>query len=345
MGLSYKDAGVDIDAGEAAVDKINDDVKSTFGPEVLTGLGSFGALFAPNFDDYEEPILVAGTDGVGTKLKVAFMMDKHYTIGIDLVAMSVNDIVVQGARPLFFLDYLAIDNLIPEKAEEIVHGISQGCKEAGAALIGGEMAEMPGFYNQDEYDLAGFAVGIVDKGDLITGKEISPGDKIIGLTSNGIHSNGYSLARKVLFDIAGYNVESEIEELDGTLGNELLKPTKIYVKPILELMKDFQLKGVAHITGGGLIENVPRILPNKMEAMIDSQVWPTPVIFELIQNEGEIPLKEMYRTFNMGIGMTVVVDESDAGEVLDELKALGEDAYIIGEIQKGNQSVELNLDT
>ncbi|SDC44764.1 MULTISPECIES: phosphoribosylformylglycinamidine cyclo-ligase [unclassified Candidatus Frackibacter] len=345
MGLSYKDAGVDIDAGEAAVDKINDDVKSTFGPEVLTGLGSFGALFAPNFDDYEEPILVAGTDGVGTKLKVAFMMDKHYTIGIDLVAMSVNDIVVQGARPLFFLDYLAIDNLIPEKAEEIVHGISQGCKEAGAALIGGEMAEMPGFYNQDEYDLAGFAVGIVDKGDLITGKEISPGDKIIGLTSNGIHSNGYSLARKVLFDIAGYNVESEIEELDGTLGNELLKPTKIYVKPILELMKDFQLKGVAHITGGGLIENVPRILPNKMEAMIDSQVWPTPVIFDLIQNEGEIPLKEMYRTFNMGIGMAVVVDESDVEGILDKLKAIGEEAYIIGEIKKGDQSVTLNLDT
>jgi len=345
MGLSYKDAGVDIDAGEAAVDKINDDVKSTFGPEVLTGLGSFGALFAPNFDDYEEPILVAGTDGVGTKLKVAFMMDKHDTIGIDLVAMSVNDIVVQGARPLFFLDYLAIDDLIPQKAEEIVRGISQGCKEAGAALIGGEMAEMPGFYNQDEYDLAGFTVGIVDKADLITGEDISPGDKVIGLASNGIHSNGYSLARKVLFDVAGYDVESELEELDGILGNELLKPTKIYVKPILELMKDFQLKGIAHITGGGLIENLPRILPNKTEAVIDSQAWPTPVIFDLIQNEGEIPLKEMYRTFNMGIGMAVVVDESDVEGILDKLKAIGEEAYIIGEIKKGDQSVTLNLDT
>jgi phosphoribosylformylglycinamidine cyclo-ligase len=345
MGLSYKDAGVDIEAGETAVDRINEDVKSTFGPEVLTDLGSFGALFAPNLTDYEEPILVAGTDGVGTKLKVAFMMDKHDTIGIDLVAMSVNDIVVQGARPLFFLDYLAIDDLIPQKAEEIVRGISQGCKEAGAALIGGEMAEMPGFYNQDEYDLAGFTVGIVDKADLITGEDISPGDKVIGLASNGIHSNGYSLARKVLFDVAGYDVESELEELDGILGNELLKPTKIYVKPILELMKDFQLKGIAHITGGGLIENLPRILPNKTEAVIDSQAWPTPVIFDLIQNEGEIPLKEMYRTFNMGIGMAVVVDESDVEGILDKLKAIGEEAYIIGEIKKGDQSVTLNLDT
>jgi len=345
MGLSYKDAGVDIEAGEAAVDRINEDVKSTFGPGVLTDLGSFGALFAPNLADYEEPILVAGTDGVGTKLKVAFMMDKHDTIGIDLVAMSVNDIVVQGARPLFFLDYLAIDDLIPQKAEEIVRGISQGCKEAGAALIGGEMAEMPGFYNQDEYDLAGFAVGIVDKADLITGDDISPGDKVIGLASNGIHSNGYSLARKVLFDVAGYDVESELEELDGILGNELLKSTKIYVKPILELMKDFTLKGIAHITGGGLIENLPRILPNKTEAVIDSQAWPTPVIFDLIQNEGEIPLKEMYRTFNMGIGMAVVVDESDVEGILDKLKAIGEEAYIIGEIKKGDQSVTLNLDT
>ena len=345
MGLSYKDAGVDIEAGEAAVDRINEDVKSTFGPGVLTDLGSFGALFAPNLADYEEPILVAGTDGVGTKLKVAFMMDKHDTIGIDLVAMSVNDIVVQGARPLFFLDYLAIDDLIPQKAEEIVRGISQGCKEAGAALIGGEMAEMPGFYNQDEYDLAGFTVGIVDKADLITGDDISPGDKVIGLASNGIHSNGYSLARKVLFDVAGYDVESELEELDGILGNELLKSTKIYVKPILELMKDFTLKGIAHITGGGLIENLPRILPNKTEAVIDSQAWPTPVIFDLIQNEGEIPLKEMYRTFNMGIGMAVVVDESDVEGILDKLKAIGEEAYIIGEIKKGDQSVTLNLDT
>ncbi|WP_041667400.1 phosphoribosylformylglycinamidine cyclo-ligase [Acetohalobium arabaticum] len=343
MGLSYEDAGVDIDAGEEAVDKIGQHVESTFGPEVLTGLGSFGALFAPDLTEYEEPVFVAGTDGVGTKLKVAFMMDQHDTIGIDLVAMSVNDIVVQGARPLFFLDYLAIDNLIPAKTEEIVKGISQGCKEAGAALIGGEMAEMPGFYNQDEYDLAGFAVGIVDKSEVITGEEIGVGDKVIGLASNGIHSNGYSLARKVLFEVAGYDVETELEELDEELGTEMLKPTKIYVKPILELLENFQLKGIAHITGGGLIENLPRILPEGTEAVLDSDIWPTPSIFDIIQTEGGIELTEMYRTFNMGIGMAVVVSADQADEVLAKLDELNEEAYLIGEIRAGDKRVDLNL--
>ncbi|SJZ81346.1 phosphoribosylformylglycinamidine cyclo-ligase [Selenihalanaerobacter shriftii] len=343
MGVSYEEAGVNIAAGEEAVDKITKDVESTFGKEVLTGLGSFGALFAPNLNGYEEPILVAGTDGVGTKLKVAFMMDKHDTIGIDLVAMSVNDIIVQGAKPLFFLDYLAIDNLIPKKAEEIVKGISKGCKEAGAALIGGEMAEMPGFYNQNEYDLAGFAVGVVDKKKLITGQEIKPGDKVIGLSSNGIHSNGYSLARKVLFDMADYDVDAEIKELDRKLGEELLQPTKIYVKPILELMKEFNLKGIAHITGGGLIENLPRILPTGTKAVIDSEEWPTPSIFDIIKDKGNIEAKEMYRTFNMGIGMAIVVPKMDADNILNKLEDIGEDAYLIGEIQKGDKNVDLNL--
>lgn len=343
MGLSYKDAGVDIEAGEAAVDEIGEYVESTFGPEVLTGLGSFGALFSPDLASYDDPVLVAGTDGVGTKLKVAFRMDKHDTIGIDLVAMCVNDIVVQGARPLFFLDYLAIDNLVPTKAEEIVKGISLGCKEAGAALIGGEMAEMPGFYNQDEYDLAGFTVGVVDKENLITGEEIKPGDKIIGLASNGIHSNGYSLARKVFFDVADYNVATELNELETNLGDELLKPTKIYVKPILKLLEEFQLKGVAHITGGGLIENLPRILPSQTEAVIDSKTWPTPNIFNLIQKEGDIVLEEMYRTFNMGIGMAIVVSDCKADAILTSLTEMGEEAYLIGEIREGNQTVKLNL--
>ncbi|MBM7624344.1 phosphoribosylformylglycinamidine cyclo-ligase [Sporohalobacter salinus] len=344
MGLSYEDAGVNIDAGEEAVDKIGQHVESTFGPEVLTELGSFGALFAPNLTEYEEPVFVAGTDGVGTKLKVAFMMDKHDTIGIDLVAMSVNDIVVQGARPLFFLDYLAIDNLIPTKTEEIVKGISRGCKKAGAALIGGEMAEMPGFYSQDEYDLAGFAVGIVDRSEIVTGEDIESGDKVIGLTSNGIHSNGYSLARKVLFEVAGYDVETELVELDDQLGHELLKPTKIYVKPILELLDEFKLKGIAHITGGGLVENLPRILPEGTKAVLDSDIWPTPVIFDLIQQEGNIELTEMYRTFNMGIGMAIVVSADKAEEVLTKLNELEEEAYLIGEIQGGNQTVDLNLE-
>jgi phosphoribosylformylglycinamidine cyclo-ligase len=258
--------------------------------------------------------------------------------------MSVNDIVVQGARPLFFLDYLAIDNLIPAKTEEIVKGISIGCKKAGSALIGGEMAEMPGFYNQDEYDLAGFAVGIVDKSDLITGEEIKPGDKVIGLGANGIHSNGYSLARKVLFDLAGYDVNTELDELKNTLGEELLKPTKIYVKAVLELMKDFKLKGIAHITGGGLIENLPRILPEGTKAVIDRERWPTPIIFDMIKEQGDIPLKEMYRTFNMGIGMTIIVEDDKLDEVLNSLEEIEEEAYLIGEIKEGDQIVELGLD-
>ncbi|MCK8825692.1 phosphoribosylformylglycinamidine cyclo-ligase [Fuchsiella alkaliacetigena] len=344
MSLSYEEAGVDIEAGAEAVDRLNKHVESTFGPEVLTGLGNFGALFAPDLGDYEEPILVAGTDGVGTKLKVAFKMDKHDTIGIDLVAMSVNDIVVQGAKPLFFLDYLAIDNLIPAKAEEIVKGISLGCKKAGAALIGGEMAEMSGFYNQDEYDLAGFAVGIVDKKDLITGADIEPGDKVIGLAANGIHSNGYTLARKVFFELAGYDVDTELEELAQPLGEELLKPTRIYVEPILELMNSFKLKGIAHITGGGLIENIPRILPAGTKAVLDRSSWPVPPILELIQSEGEIDTKEMYRTFNMGIGMAVVVSPAEVADVLAKLEELQVDSYLIGEIVAGDRGVDLDFD-
>ncbi|AGB42458.1 phosphoribosylaminoimidazole synthetase [Halobacteroides halobius DSM 5150] len=334
MGLTYKDAGVDIEAGEEAVDKLKDDVADTFTSEVLTGLGSFGALFAPDFGDYNEPVLVSGTDGVGTKLKLAFMTGQHNTVGIDLVAMSVNDILAQGARPLFFLDYLATGKLKPDSVAEVVKGITAGCKEAGCALIGGETAEMPDFYDSGEYDLAGFVVGMVDKDKIITGANIAAGDKVIGLASNGIHSNGYTLARKVFFDVAGYDVEDQIEGLETTLGEELLKPTRIYVQPVLEILEQYQVNGIAHITGGGLIENLPRILPDDLQAVIDQTSWPTQTIFNLMQDIGDIAEREMYRTFNMGVGMTLVVPAAEAADVVKQANELGEKAYVIGEVQE-----------
>lgn len=343
MGLNYKKAGVDIDAGNKAVELIKKDVQSTFGPEVMTGLGGFGGLFKPDLSKYKNPVLVSGTDGVGTKLKLAFKLDLHSTIGIDLVAMSVNDILAQGAQPLFFLDYLATGKLEPEKAAEIVKGIADGCKQAGAALIGGETAEMAGFYQPGEYDLAGFAVGIVDQDQIITGEEIKAGDLVIGLKSEGLHSNGFTLARAALFEKAGFDYTAEVEALENNLGEELLKPTKIYVKTVLALLKKFKLKGIAHITGGGLIENLPRILPEGLTAEIKKESWQPQQIFKLIQEAGEIADEEMYRTFNMGIGMTLVIDKNDKEQVLSKLEEMGEKACLIGKIKAGAGDMSLEI--
>ncbi|WP_041531671.1 phosphoribosylformylglycinamidine cyclo-ligase [Syntrophotalea carbinolica] len=338
--MTYKDAGVDIDAGNRFVQLIKPLVKATSRPEVLTDIGGFGGLFSLHADKYKKPTLVASTDGVGTKLKLAFMMDKHDTVGIDLVAMCVNDIVVQGAEPLFFLDYMATGKLTPEKAQDVVKGISEGCIQAGCALIGGETAEMPGFYGEGEYDLAGFTVGIVDNTSIIDGSGITVGDRLIGLASSGLHSNGYSLARKVLFEHLGLNADSKVEELDLSVGEELLKPTRIYVKTILNLLRDFQIKGMAHITGGGLVENVPRMMPKNCQAIIHKDSWPKPPIFELLRKAGNIEEEEMYRTLNYGIGMVLVVPETEAEEIMVRLSGLKEDAFIIGEIAKSAEEGE-----
>ncbi|WP_432820914.1 phosphoribosylformylglycinamidine cyclo-ligase [Trichloromonas sp.] len=331
---TYKDAGVDIDAGNRFVQMIKPLVKATSRPEVLTDIGGFGGLFSLNAEKYKKPTLVASTDGVGTKLKLAFMTDKHDTVGIDLVAMCVNDIVVQGAEPLFFLDYLATGKLSPEKATEIVKGISEGCVQAGCALIGGETAEMPGMYGDGEYDLAGFTVGVVDNSRIIDGSSITVGDKIVGIGSSGLHSNGFSLARKVFFERMGLTIDSTLPELANPLGIELLTPTKIYVKTILNLLRDFQIKGMAHITGGGLTENIPRVLPRHCQAVIEKNSWPKLPIFELLREGGNIVENEMYRTFNYGIGMAIVVPEAEADDIMVRLSGLKEQSYLIGEIAK-----------
>jgi phosphoribosylformylglycinamidine cyclo-ligase len=339
-GLTYADAGVDISAGNEAVEKMKEHVKKTFRPEVLTDLGGFGGLFALNIKEMEEPVLVSGTDGVGTKLKLAFAANRHNTIGIDAVAMCVNDILVQGAEPLFFLDYLAVGKLKPDMVTDIVKGISQGCIEAGAALIGGETAEMPGFYEENEYDVAGFVVGVVDKKKIIDGKSIKPGDKVIGLPSTGLHSNGYSLARKVLLELANYKLDEYLEELGQTVGEEMLEPTRIYVKALLPLIKKHNLKGMAHITGGGLTENIPRVLPDGVKVQLNWHSWPVLPVFRHIQKLGNIANEEMRRTFNMGIGMVVIVAAEDADNVLADLAQQGEKAYIIGQVVDGEPSVE-----
>ncbi|MFZ5986976.1 MAG: phosphoribosylformylglycinamidine cyclo-ligase, partial [Bacillota bacterium] len=310
---TYKDAGVDVEAGYEAVRLMKKDVQRTFRPEILSDIGGFGGLFALNKEKYSEPILVSGTDGVGTKLKIAFLMDKHDTIGIDCVAMCVNDIVCSGAEPLFFLDYIALGKNRPEKVAQIVKGVADGCVEAGCALIGGETAEMPGFYPDDEYDIAGFAVGIVDRVKVIDGKNIKEGDKLIGLASSGIHSNGYSLVRKLLAPRKDKLLE-EIKVLGTTLGEELLKPTRIYVKTILDLKDKFEIKGISHITGGGFFENMPRMLPEGFGIKIVKGTWPVLPIFNLLQNLGSVDEKDMFNTFNMGIGMAIAVDREIAGE-------------------------------
>lgn len=339
--MTYKDAGVDIDAGNTFVKKIKPHVESTTRPGVVGGIGGFGGLFELiDVSNYKRPVLVAGTDGVGTKLKLAFMADKHDTVGIDLVAMCVNDIVVQGAEPLFFLDYLATSKLDPERGVEIVKGIAEGCKQAGCALTGGETAELPGFYTGEDYDLAGFAVGIVEKEKIIDGSKVEAGNVLIGLASNGLHSNGYSLARKVILERLNLNIHDEIPSLGKTVAEELLTPTRIYVKPVLNVIKDFQVNGIAHITGGGLLENIPRVLPGNCKAIIEESSWEKPEIFRFIRKHGNIDKMEMYRTFNCGIGMVLIVPEQQAAEAVIRLMDLGEDAFPIGEVVQAEEGEE-----
>ena len=330
--MTYKDAGVDIEAGNRFVDMIKPLVKSTTRPEVLTDIGGFGGLFSLNKDKYKSPVLVSSTDGVGTKLKLAFQLDRHNTVGIDLVAMCVNDLIVQGAEPLFFLDYLATGKLAPEKAAEVVAGIAEGCRQAGCALIGGETAELPGFYSDGEYDLAGFTVGVVDRDAIIDGSSIQVGEVVIGIASNGLHSNGYSLARRIAHERIDGDLDAMLPELNETLGEALLRPTRIYVKTILNLLRDFTIQGLAHITGGGLIENVPRVLPRHCKAVIRKDSWPKLPIFELLREAGNLEEHELFRTFNYGIGMVLVVRKDDADDILSRLHGLNEKAYIIGEI-------------
>ncbi|AEM78128.1 phosphoribosylformylglycinamidine cyclo-ligase [Thermoanaerobacter wiegelii] len=336
--MNYKDAGVNIDEGNKLVEMIKPIAKQTLNEYVLEGIGGFAGLV--EIKNYKNPVLVSSTDGVGTKLKIAFMMGKHDTIGIDLVAMCVNDIIVTGAKPLFFLDYFATGKLKSEVAVEVIKGIAEGCKIAGCALIGGETAELPGFYKEGEYDLAGFCVGVAEKEELIDTKLIKEGDAIIGLASSGIHSNGYSLVRKVFFEKNNFSVKDFIPELGMDLGDILLTPTKIYVKSI-EALKGLKIKGMAHITGGGFIDNIPRILRKSIDAKINKGSWEIPAIFELIQRLGDIEEREMYRTFNMGIGMVVIVDPSDVDKALEKLNGMGEKAYVIGEIVEGEGGVIL----
>ncbi|WP_406678747.1 phosphoribosylformylglycinamidine cyclo-ligase [Moorella sp. ACPs] len=339
-GLTYAAAGVDIAAGNRAVELMQEHVRRTFRPGVLGDLGGFGGLFALEPGRYRQPVLVAGTDGVGTKLKIAFLMDRHDTVGIDAVAMCVNDILVHGAEPLFFLDYLAVGKMVPEKVARIVAGVAEGCRQAGCALIGGETAEMPGFYQEDEYDLAGFAVGVVEREELLDGGRIQPGQVVLGLASSGLHANGFSLARRVLLAEAGYTLDRQLPELGRTLGEELLAPTRIYAASLLPLLKEGLIKGLAHITGGGLVENPPRILPQGLSMRLDRRSWPVPPVFHLIQENGKVPEPEMYRTFNMGLGMLAVVAASDADRVKARLQAAGEEVFVVGEIIPGQGAVE-----
>jgi len=342
MKLTYKKSGVDIDKGNELVDIIKPLARSTFKPFVMTDIGSFGAFCRLDTARYRNPVLVSSTDGVGTKLKIAFMMNRHDTVGIDLVAMCVNDILTSGARPLFFLDYFASGKLSTRQAAEVIKGIAEGCKMADCSLIGGETAEMPGFYDKGEYDLSGFAVGVVDKKSIINGSGIRNGDAVIGLSSNGLHSNGYSLVRKLFFDIKKYSHRKKIKELGCSVGEELLKPTRIYVKSVLKIIKSYRVNGIAHITGGGLTENLPRIIPPKagLKFVINKGSWPVHGIFSLMQDMGNIPEDEIYKTLNMGIGLVLVVKQADSQKIIKRLKRLGEDAFIIGRIEKGRKGVK-----
>lgn len=336
---SYKEAGVDITSGYRAVELMKEHVSKTMVFGNTSPVGGFGGLLQPDLTGMEEPILVSGTDGVGTKLKLAFLQDKHDTVGLDCVAMCVNDIICVGAKPLFFLDYIAVGKNVPEKVASIVKGVAEGCIQSECCLIGGETAEMPGFYPEDEYDLAGFAVGIVDKKKVIDIEKVSEGDAIIGIASSGIHSNGYSLVRKV-FDVENTDLNKTYEELDGkTLGEVLLTPTKIYVKPMLALFKEMTPHAVMHITGGGFYENIPRALPEGMSAKIYKDELEIPGIFKLLMKEGNIPERDMFNTYNMGTGMTVVVPKEDAARAVEIIEAAGEHAKVIGEIVKSNEGV------
>ena len=340
--MDYKNAGVDIEAGYRSVELMKKHVKETMRPEVLGGLGGFSGAFSMSaFKDMEKPTLVSGTDGVGTKLKLAFILDKHNTVGIDCVAMCVNDIACAGGEPLFFLDYIACGKNEPEKIADIVSGVAEGCKQAGAALIGGETAEMPGFYPVDEYDLAGFAVGVVDEKDLITGANIKPGDVLVGMASSGVHSNGFSLVRKV-FSMTEENLNTYYDCLGKTLGEALIAPTKIYVKA-LKAVKEagVTIKGCSHITGGGFYENIPRMLPDGVRAVVEKNSYPIPPIFKMLQEDGDIAEEMMYNTYNMGIGMMLALDPADVEKTMAALKEAGEDAYIVGKIEAGEKGVTL----
>ena len=337
---SYKSAGVDITAGYRGVELMKDHIKRTLIPGVVSDIGGFGGLFAPDFAGMKEPVLVSGTDGVGTKLRIAQLLDKHDTVGIDCVAMCVNDIICCGAKPIFFLDYIAIGKNIPEKVADIVSGVAEGCVQSGCALIGGETAEHPGMMAADDYDLAGFSVGMVDKAKVVDHSTMKPGDVLIALPSSGIHSNGYSLVRKV-FDVEHADLGVYSDELGTTLGEALLTPTRIYVKPVLACLDAVTVKGISHITGGGFYENLPRCLPEGLTAKIDKAALRTPPIFSLLQRKGDIPERDMFNTYNMGVGMTLVVSQEEADTALATLKAQGCDAYAAGEIVSGEERVVL----
>ena len=337
---SYKQAGVDVTAGYKAVNLMKDAVKSTYNANVVSDLGGFGGLYSLNKQKNKEPILVSGTDGVGTKLKLAFLMQKHDTIGQDCVAMCANDIICCGAKPLFFLDYMALGKNIPEVVASIVKGVADGCKKANCSLIGGETAEMPGFYKEGEYDLAGLCVGIVDKSEMIDVNTIEIGDQVIGIASSGVHSNGFSLVRKI-FNVNEENLKMYKEELGQTLGETLLTPTKIYVKPILELLENVKVKGISHITGGGFYENMPRMLKEGVSLRIKKDSYPVLPIFKLIQKVGNIPQRDMYNTFNMGIGMAVIVKKEEVDKALKILEKHGEKAYVIGDVIEGENDIEI----
>ncbi len=332
-GATYKAAGVDIEAGNRFVDLIKPVVRKTFKSGVITNIGGFAGLFSLNVQDVRNPVLVTSTDGVGTKLKIAFMLDKHDTVGIDLVAMCVNDIMVQGATPLFMLDYISMGKLDTDRAVAIVKGIAAGCREADCSLIGGETAEMPDFYAEGEYDIAGFVVGLADNGELLDGSEIAVGHQLIGVASSGLHSNGYSLARKIFFDQLKMSVHDYVDEFGRTLGEELLEPTRIYSREISNMRRDFRVHGISHITGGGLVDNVPRILPRQCKVIINTSSWTPPPVFLFLQKAGNIRQTEMMRTFNNGLGLVMVVSEEEASEVLSRLKAMGESAYHIGSVE------------
>lgn len=340
--LTYRDAGVDIDAGNYSVQLIKDSVRSTYRPEVLGDLGGFGGMFALSLGKYKEPVLVSGTDGVGTKLRLAFLLNRHDTIGQDAVAMCVNDILAPGAEPLFFLDYLAVGKLLPEQVAAVVKGVAGACKESGCALIGGETAEMSGFYPAGEYDIAGFAVGVVERSRIITSDRVRAGDVLLGLPSSGLHSNGFSLVRKIVFDVKGFKGDEAFPELGGKpLGEELLTPTRLYPRLCLPLIRDFDLHGMAHITGGGFYDNIPRALPKNMGAEINAGAWEMPPIFRLLQEWGNVAWPEMYRTFNMGIGMVLIAAAGEAAKIKAELAKSGEAVYEIGRVVPGEHKVTI----
>ncbi len=341
MGITYKDAGVDKHAGYKQVQMIKDSVKSTYIDGVMSDIGGFSGMFELSKLNVSEPVLVSGTDGVGSKVQIAQLMNEHGTIGEDCVAMCVNDILCQGAKPIFFLDYIATGKLVPEKMASIVEGVANGCKEAGCALLGGETAEMPGIYKENDYDLAGFAVGVVEKSKIIDGSKIKAGDVVLGLPSTGLHSNGYSLVRKIVFDKMGFQLDEYDEELNSTLGDELLKPTKIYIKDVYPLIEKYDIHGICHITGGGIYENFPRILPEGLGADLDYTNVDAPKIFELLMKWGNVEKEEMYGTFNMGVGLVLIVDEKISEEIVEEFSNKGKTIYSLGKITEGELCVQI----